>query len=364
MKVHPSQLQEGCLIIEEVTGKTKKPIIPKNTVVQSIHLSVLHKFQVETVEVGPKLSNGKPFVPTEQKVEKSKEASASQAKNALPFYDHYLEAVKNYEAWFESWQGGASIKMHEIREFIVPLIEKAVESKRELFLLHHFSTKETYGAHHSVAMGLISAYIASALGYSRGEWIQAGLAGLLSDSGMARIDPMITQKKEPLTEIEHEEVKKHAVYSYRLVENIASLGAQAKLGVLQHHERLDGSGYPLGLRKGKIHRFSQIIAVSDMYHAMTSERFYRNKQSPFKVLEEMRQEQFGRCDHQVVNAFIKEMTHYSTGTKVRLTTNQMAEIVFIDPAYPARPMVRLEDSEEIVALKEHADLHIDEVYDT
>ncbi|WP_256521778.1 HD-GYP domain-containing protein [Halobacillus sp. A5] len=366
MKVHPSQLQEGCILVKDVMVKTKKPIIPKNTVVNDIHISVLHKFQIPAVEVGPRLSSGKPFVPSKQIEETPIKENFKEpsSRTELPFHDHYLEAVKNYQEWFEQWQGGSAIHMHEVRTFMVPLIERAVHSKRELFLLHHFSSEETYGAHHSVAMGLISAYLASKLGFSRGEWIQAGLAGLLSDSGMARIDPKLLQKKGPLTEQEFEKIKKHPTYSYRLVENIASLGGQAKLGILQHHERLDGSGYPLGLRKEKIHRFSQIIAVSDMYHAMTSERIYRKKQSPFKVLEELIQEQFGRYDHQVIQTFINEMANYSTGTKVRLTTNQMAEIVFIEPAHPTRPMVRIEENSTIISLKDHKDLHIDEVYDT
>ncbi|GGF17275.1 HD family phosphohydrolase [Halobacillus andaensis] len=364
MKVHPSQLQKGCIITKEVMAKTKKPIIPKHTVVQPIHLSVLHKFSIQQVEVGPRLSSGAPFVPTEQEPPEKKENNLHEPPSKeFPFHEHYLEGVKHYQEWFLQWQGGSAINMHEVRTFMVPLIEKAVHSKRELFLLHHYSSEDTYAAHHSVAMGLISAYLAAKLGYSRGEWIQAGLAGLLSDSGMARIDSTITQKRGPLTEKEYEEVKKHATYSYRLVENIASLGGQAKLGVLQHHERLDGTGYPLGLRKGKIHRFSQIIAVSDMYHAMTSERFYRKKQSPFKVLEEMKQEQFGRYDHEVIQVFIKEMTNYSTGTKVRLTTNQMAEVVFMEPSHPTRPMVRLKESGQIISLKDRTDLHIDEVYE-
>ncbi|MFG6146730.1 HD-GYP domain-containing protein [Halobacillus sp. B23F22_1] len=364
MKVHPSQLQEGCIITKEVMAKTKKPIIPKHTVIQHVHLSVLQKFSIQQVEVGPRLSSGAPFIPTEQKPPGRKKDNLHESPSKeTPFVQHYLECVKLYQEWFEQWHGGAAINMHEVRTFMVPLIEKAVHSKRELFLLHHYSTEETYTSHHSVATGLISAFLAAELGYSRGEWIQAGLAGLLSDSGMARIDSTITQKRGPLTEKEYEEVKKHAAYSYRLVENITSLGSQAKLGVLQHHERLDGTGYPLGLRKAKIHRFSQIIAVSDMYHAMTSARLYRKKQSPFKVLEEMKQEQFGRYDHEVIQAFIKEMTNYSTGTNVRLTTNQMAEIVFIENTNPTRPMVRLKESGQIISLKDRTDLHIEEVYE-
>ncbi|MFC7063027.1 HD-GYP domain-containing protein [Halobacillus seohaensis] len=365
MEVHPSQLEPGCIIVKEIMGKTNQPIIPKNTVLHPLHISVLHKFMIESVEVGPKLSNGSPFLPQERTTSEPSESYPKKAspEKDIPFRDYYLEVVKNYQQWFERWQGGSPLDMHEIRKFMVPLIEKAVKSNREVFTLHHFSSDDHYQEHHSVAMGLISAFLASKLGYSRGEWIQAGLAGLLSDCGMARIDANTVNQKGSLSKKEYEEVKKHATYSYRLVENVSSLGNYAKLGILQHHERLDGSGYPLGLRQNKIHRFSQIIAVSDMYHAMTSERIYRRKQSPFKVIEEILQEQFGRYDHEVIQVFVKQMANYSTGTKVRLTTNQMAEIIFIEPGSPTKPMVRLQETEEIIHLKDQTNIHIEEIFD-
>ncbi|MCP3032238.1 HD-GYP domain-containing protein [Halobacillus sp. A1] len=367
MEVHPSQLISGCILTKDVKGKTNSPIIPKHTVLDPIHIHVLHEFLIAAVEVGPKLSNGQPFVP--DKKEKSPPRQDAYTKKPeipkdLSFHEYYLEAVKSYEQWFEHWQGGSSIDMKEIRTFMVPLIEQAVHSTRDVFLLHHYSTEANYLAHHSVATGLISAYLAAKLGYSRGDWLQAGLAGLLSDCGMARIDTRVLHKSNSLDEEEYEEVKKHAAYSYRLVENIPSLSSQAKLGILQHHERLDGSGYPLGLRQNKIHQFAQIIAVSDMYHAMTSERVYRKKQSPYKVLEEIIKAQFGRYDHTVIQLFVKEMTNFSTGTKVRLTSSQIGEIIFIDPAHPTRPMVQLEENGEIIALSQQSHVHIDEVVES
>ena len=119
------------------------------------------------------------------------------------------------------------------------------------------------------------------------DWFQIGLAGVLADSGMSRLNPNWLIKGTELTIQEFKEMKKHPTYSYQLVENITALTKAAKLAILQHHERLDGSGYPLGVKADKIHPYAKIIAIVDTYHAMTSERAYKPKKSPFKVMEEM-----------------------------------------------------------------------------
>ncbi|UOQ95533.1 HD-GYP domain-containing protein [Halobacillus shinanisalinarum] len=367
MHVHPSQLIQGCIVVQDIMGQTRRPIIPKHTVINPLHIKILHKFNVQSIEVGSKLSNGSPYFPKQQfkghpKPHEAHSKDTTQTEN-VSFQDHYLEVVTQYKQWFSLWQRGSSIDMTEIRNVFIPLLKRAMKTKRDVFLLHHYSTATDYSEHHCVALGLISGFLAAKLGYTQGEWIQVGLAGLFSDCGMTRIEETILNKNVALSQQEYEEVKKHPTYSYRLVENIPSLNNQAKLAILQHHERLDGSGYPLGLKQDKIHLFSQIIAVSDMYHAMTSERVYRKKQSPFRVLEAVLKEQFGRYDHQVIQAFVKELTNYSTGTRVRLTNNQLAEIIFVEPSNPTRPMIRFQENGEIIHLKDTTDIHIEEIFD-
>ncbi|KHE73185.1 HD-GYP domain-containing protein [Halobacillus sp. BBL2006] len=366
MRVHPSQLTSGCIITKDVMGRTNRPIVPKNTVVHPIHISVLRDFSIQSVEVATKLNDGQPFIPNHQMEDEEASATTNDTPQELTpfsFQEQYLEAVQSYKRWFANWKAGSPVDIQAVRRVMVPLLEKAVEVKKDVFLLHHYSSSEDYLYHHSVTMGMMSGYLAHQMGSNYGEWIQVGLAGVLSDCGMSQVDEKILHKEGPLSEEEYNQVKKHPTYSYRLVEKIPSLSSGAKLAVLQHHERLNGSGYPLGLRQEKLHPFSQLIAVSDMYHAMTSERLYRKKQAPLKVLEEILQEQFGRYDHKVIQALVKEMIHFSTGSKVRLSNNKTAEVLFVDHTHPTRPMIRLDDNSEIYQLKEHLHLHIEEVID-
>ncbi|WP_345241502.1 HD-GYP domain-containing protein [Pontibacillus salipaludis] len=360
MRVHPGQLTPGCIVMSDVMGKTNSPIVPKNTVVKPIHITILHKFLIEEVEVGQKLSNGNPFLP--QKVQEEPEKHVTvQEMIVTDFKDQYLYAVQSYKNLFHQWQSGFGIDISAVRRVIVPLIEQVSDHKNEVYSLHHYTSKDDYFYHHAVAVALLSALLAEQLQYSKGEQIQVGIAGFLSDCGMSKIDEKITSKKGPLTSYEYNEVKKHPTYSYRLVEKVPALKNEVRLGVLQHHERLDGSGYPLGVSSGKLHTFGKIIAVADLYHAMTSERVYRSKQSPFKVLEELLQQQFGKFDPTIIQTLVQSMTSLSSGMKVRLSNNQMAEIVFIESKHPTRPMIRLHHSDEIIHLKYYRDLYIEEI---
>ena len=100
-----------------------------------------------------------------------------------------------------------------------------------------------------------------------------------------------------------------------------------KEAIYQHHERLDGSGYPNGERIGSISNFAQIIAVADVFHAMTSERLYRAKHSPFKVIEMIKEEEFGKFDAKVVQALVDIVVDLPIGTKIELSNLELAHPV-------------------------------------
>lgn len=353
------------MVMKDVMGKTSRPLIPENTVLNEEHIKVLEKFLVNEVDVSKRLSFGAPFLPKEvlqePPTEKEREVTSNRLA-ATSFHDKYLDAVQTYKRLFSCWQSGSKIDIYQIRAIIIPLLENVEQVSLDLFTLHHhYSSKQDYFYHHGVSTALITAYLTNKLGYKKGDWTQAGLAGFLSDAGMARLTPSLFEKEGALIEKEYEEIKKHPTYSYRLVEKIPSLTQGAKLAILQHHERSDGSGYPLGINKEKLHPYASIIAIADMYHAMTSTRIYRGKKSPFKVIEEMLQDQFEKFDHQIVKTFVNSMTRFSTGTKVMLSNNIQGEIVFVEEKHPTRPIVRIDKTDEILPLKNETGIFIEEI---
>ncbi|GAE26192.1 hypothetical protein JCM9140_2229 [Halalkalibacter wakoensis JCM 9140] len=359
MKVRPNQLIEGCILSKDVQGLTDLPIMKKNTVLTDQHIELISLFLVSTVDVEPVLANGESFKPAvviEEEIE-----DKPTKKQPLGYVYLYLETVKQFKKMFLNWQAGEKVQMVKIRELFLPLFETIIDKPENLLKLHHYSTKEDYFYHHSVYTGILSVYLGYKLKYTKGEWLQIGFSAVLADTGMTKISPSILKKPGHLTVAEFEEIKKHPIHSYNMLKGVTGISDAVLLAVLQHHERPDGSGYPLGAGDQKLHKFSKVIAVADVYHAMTSERYYRNKRSPFQVLEDISKNQFGKFDLKVVQTLSESLVVVAVGSRVKLSNGKEAEIVFFEQEAPTRPMVKLVDTGDIIQLTKESSTFIEEI---
>ncbi|WAA09526.1 HD-GYP domain-containing protein [Fervidibacillus albus] len=361
MKMKVIDLKEGYRIVDDVKGLTKYPIVPKKTIVTEEIIKVLEAFSIEEVNV-EEIRNRKTDYRNIQEKVREKEAEPSQKINneRNTFFRQYLKTVKSYKNQFTSWQAGVPIDINNVRRNMIPLINALEENPIQLLLLQNYVKKIDYLFHHAVSTGLIAAYIAKRLNLEKGDIIQIALAGCLSDCGMAKLNPIIFQK-ERLTETERIEVQRHTQYSYKMVKDIPSLNPSAKLAVFQHHERLDGSGYPMGEKGDRIHLYTKIIAISDVYHAVVCDRIYKEKKSPFQALEILNYEQIGQFDLKIVKTFTNSISSFSLNEYVKLSTGQTARIIYINHHYPTRPVVKIEENGEIISLEENKQLFIKEI---
>lgn len=357
--VNVERVKEGCIISKDVFSKTNSPIIKEKTVVMQKHLNVLKAFLINEVEIESVLVTGEQVTSLETR--NIEEETENFRENKDDFIRMFLQSTKKYEVEFQKWQSGMQVDVTKIRSLFIPLIEVMEETNANVFSLHHYSTKDNYLYHHAIAVGLLSSYIARKLNYPKGDVLQIGFAGCLANCGMAKINKKILQKKTSLTREEFEEIKQHPIHSFKMLEKTPFLKDESKLAVYQHHERLNGSGYPLGEKGNKIHPYAKIIAVADVFHAMTSERLYKSKQSPFKVLEMMLEDHFGQFDIASIQSLSSAIMNFSIGTNVQLSDGRIAEIVFIDQKHPARPLIKLKDTEEIIHLERERQVYIQKI---
>jgi HD-GYP domain-containing protein (c-di-GMP phosphodiesterase class II) len=177
--------------------------------------------------------------------------------------------------------------MNSSRRFVegqVALIFSSPEAAAHMFELSAF---DSYTFSHSINVCTFSIMLGEKLiGRGKEKLWELGMAGLLHDIGKSRIDPLILDKETCLTADEWEEMKHHPIYSYEIIKEHSLPEPVAEAG-LHHHERLDGSGYPDGLSSGRIHQAARIVAVADIYDALTSDRPYRSKMKPIEALHEI-----------------------------------------------------------------------------
>lgn len=207
----------------------------------------------------------------------------------------------------------------------------------------------------------------AALSYMLGKWIgleerKANLltyAGILHDFGKTKIDKEILNKPSKLTSREFEHIKNHPVTAYNFVKKIPNLDSSVSFGVLMHHERLDGSGYPLKMKAEKIHDFAKIIAIADTFDAVNSNRFHKRSKGPFEALEIIQKESLGKLDYQYCKIFLEHIINYYMGEQVRLNTDKICKIVQVNPADLSRPL--LFDGNDFIDLKYEKDLIVEEL---
>ena len=141
------------------------------------------------------------------------------------------------------------------------------------------------------------------------------------------------------------QMKEHSALGAELMLKAGMLPGAVVAGVLQHHERMDGSGYPNGIVGSKIHPFARILAVTDLYAAMTSERPYRPRESPFAAARTIAQDMFDKLDMEIATTFLEHIRDHFIGTQVYLNDGRLAEVILLGGDFTFRPIIRTQNGE-------------------
>lgn len=175
----------------------------------------------------------------------------------------------------------------ELDEIVTALFDEIFQNKDILICLSQISTADDSTMVHSINTTIYSILIAIKSGLPTHELKELAEGALLHDLGKIILNESILLKSSALTQEEFNHIKLHPSLGYEALEKKHLLSDASRLVVLQHHERLDGSGYPDGLKGEEIHPYAQIVAISDVYDALTSERCYQMSLSNYRACRKM-----------------------------------------------------------------------------
>jgi len=167
---------------------------------------------------------------------------------------------------------------------------------------------------------------------------------LLHDVGKMLIPEAILNKAGKLTAEEFAMMQKHTVYGYEILKATVGVTHRQALVALQHHERINGSGYPSGIKKDDIDLFSRIVSVADVFHAMTSNRVYQNHFPFYRVLSEMERDMYSGLDPAITMLFIEKTMNALIGDSVLLTDGREGTIITVPKNDPTRPLIQVGDN--------------------
>jgi HD-GYP domain-containing protein (c-di-GMP phosphodiesterase class II) len=178
-------------------------------------------------------------------------------------------------------------------------------------------------------------------GYGKDELMTLGLGALLHDIGKTKVPLDVLRKPGKLSEAEFAEIKKHAEYGYLMLKDEPNVPLLAAHCAYQHHERLNGSGYPRGITGEAIHEYARWIGLVDSYDAMTTHRVYRSAMLPHEALEVLFTGAGTLYDQEKIALFRDKIALYPLGVTVRLNTGEIAVVVDLNASAAHRPIVRV-----------------------
>ena len=183
-------------------------------------------------------------------------------------------------------------------------------------------------------------------------------AGFLFDIGKFMLPNDIIWKPGKLNKMEFDLVKTHAFFGYHLLSKFG-LDERILNATLMHHERCDSSGYPQGLQREEIAPFAKMIAIADVYEAMTSARTYRAPMNPYQVVDIIKDDMFLKYDVGIITTFMNHIMDEMIGNSVRLSNGMVGEVIMNNSGTIGRPVIKCKD--DIVDLSQQRDIKIVEL---
>lgn len=262
----------------------------------------------------------------------------------VPIDIKYEKEIKDVRNMFNEIKDSDNIEVSEVRKRVKKMLPAMTNNNDVLMRLRQLQETDDYLFDHSFRVSMMAANLAKWLNYSKTDIENIALAGLLYEVGNLKLPQQILKKEGPLSMAEKSLLEKHPQLAYHVLLKTKGLNQDIKFVALQHHERLDGSGYPLKVKSAQIHDFSKIVMVCDIYDAMTQDRPYRKKYSPFEAAEFILWESGHTLDMRVCYFFLKNLAEFYMGKKCLLNSGEEAVIAFVDVNYPTRPMIRIDEN--------------------
>lgn len=236
---------------------------------------------------------------------------------------------------------GHSIDTKSAKILVSELADSVVTNSTALLWLTNLKDRDEYTSQHSLNVCILSLVFGQHLGLNTEELNNIGVGALLHDIGKLRVPLNILNKPASLTDHEFGVMKKHPSHGYELLKNGYDLHETSLDIIHHHHERLDGTGYPDGLKGEQIAHFTKMVAIIDVYDAVTSKRVYHDETTPYDALNKLYNESSNKIDRQLLEKFIKCVGIYPVGSVVELNTGHVGVVVATSDEHHLHPVVML-----------------------
>lgn len=269
------------------------------------------------------------------------------------------EAVVLVKKMMDNYHFSETLEVEAVKKMVNKIADELLGNSNIIYSLSEIRSIDNYTFEHSVNVCILSLIMGIGLDFDLDKLRDLGNGAIMHDIGKLCIPMEILKKPSQLTVAEFEEIKKHTILGYEILKRSGNISLSSAYIAFGHHERYDGSGYPLQLKNDNIQIFARIVAVADVYDALTSDRVYRKKLKSNEVYEYITSLGANQFDPLVIESFVKYVTIYPVGTGVLLNNKERALVMKANKLMPTRPLVRIIDDSMMYMSKHRSFREID-----
>jgi putative nucleotidyltransferase with HDIG domain len=342
--IHIYQCKPGYKLAEDVYDDYGIFILSKDTIIDSHVIKRLKSFRIRQLSV----------------YELQKEENGNNDGSHLEqFKKDYRKDLNNMKHLLDDLAAGRKLDYERVEYISKSIYSKVSNTSDIIECMNEVKNIDEYTYTHSINVSVYGLLIARWLGLPESKVQNVVITGILHDIGKTKIPGFILNKPGPLQEQEYNQIKNHSRIGYELSMDIPQITDEIREGILMHHEREDGSGYPLRVKGEKINPYAKIISVADVYDALTSERVYKKRIPPFDTFGEFIRIGYGYFDTKVLMTFLSNISCYYIGSKVKLNNGETGEVVFVQRYSISTPIVSVNG--KCIDLSENRQLKIVEM---
>lgn len=352
-RVGVSSLQAGMVTAEDIYNYNNQLIVPKGLVLDDKTIAKLDYYSILSIRV------------EDTKVEVNDEAAEytktyseriKESPDFIRFKKEFDQDVTNFKNVINDVVvKGSPLDVDKLLNQTLNILDVAATTPNMFDMLHNMREYDDATYTHCMNVALICNVMARWMHMSDKDIATATVAGLLHDVGKITVPDTIIKKPGKLTNEEYTIVKRHPQAGYEILKK-SKLSNDILNAVLMHHERADGTGYPLGLSGQQISPFARMVSIADVYDAMTSARVYRGPLCPFTTIEIFEEEGLQKYDPQMIMTFLENVVNTYLLNSVQLSTGERGTIVYINKDKLSRPTVRTDS--DFIDLAARRDINI------
>lgn len=334
-----ASLKEGMRMGQSITDRLDRILITRGTILNEYLINGIKKLNISGVFIEEGEEDTKPA--TEPKLSATILNTIEKHKVTDPAKVTLSESVKKRVSTGIQYlyNNASSEQFAETSAKITNDLMRAIDENDALAVdISTLKTSDEYTFKHSVDVATISMIVAKKQGLSAKDIYNIGIAGLLHDMGKSKIPSAVLNKPAKLNDDEFAIMKQHSMLGFEILREKKDFSDSVSFAVLQHHEKMNGSGYPMGVTSDKISPYAKILSVSDVYDALVTDRPYKksySQRNAVEIIMSMTEE----LDITAMRSFLESVILYPVDSIVQLSNGENARVVENIPGVVLRPTV-------------------------